>query len=131
MIEKKNKKTNKFNLIFVLAALSAPINIFANELTCAQKQKAIETEIAYAKVYNNPYKINRLNRALSNVKRYCSDADLEVKRDERIKEKELKAAKAKRELQEAQLKGDSSKILKKEQKLNKALAELAEAKSAQ
>ncbi|WP_434777215.1 DUF1090 domain-containing protein [Neisseria sp. Ec49-e6-T10] len=104
-------------------------SVMAAPRTCADKQRAIETEISYAKAHNNTYRLQGLNRALADVKAYCTDEGLQAKRQEKVTEKEHDVAKAERELKAAQAKNDSKKIAKKQKKLQEALSDLAEAKA--
>ncbi|WP_434777078.1 DUF1090 domain-containing protein [Neisseria sp. Ec49-e6-T10] len=119
----------KSKFILSIIALSLSMTVSAKGLSCAEKQKAIETEISYAKTHNNTYRIAGLNKALADVKAYCTDEGLKAKRQEKVKEKEFKVSKAERELKEAKARGDAQKIAKRERKLQKALTELAEAKA--
>lgn len=97
--------------------------------TCETKQQAVETQITYAKAHNQTDRIKGLEKALDDIKSYCSNDDLEEKYQEKIEEKTEKVAERQEDLAKARLKGDSDKIAKQENKLNEAEAELNEAKA--
>lgn len=86
---------------------------------CVNKQKALETELEYAKAYGNRHRVAGLERALANVKTYCVDAnevrDQQYKADkQRIKIKEVEL-----DIQQAQTQGRADKAQKKRLKLEK------------
>ncbi|EJF88663.1 DUF1090 domain-containing protein [Bartonella tamiae] len=96
---------------------------------CAAKQKDIQTQLDYARKYNNKYEISGLEKALKENMRHCTDAKLTEKRQEKVAEKRQKVLKREAELSEAKAKGNPKKIEKKIKKLNEAKRELDSAKA--
>lgn len=86
---------------------------------CANKAKALEIELDYAKAHGNGHRVAGIERALANVKAYCNDAsevrEQQLKADkQRIKIKEVELA-----IKQAQDQGRSNKAQKKRLKLEK------------
>lgn len=91
---------------------------------CANKVKALETELNYAKTYGNRHRVAGVERALANVKAYCNDGD--VVRDQQLKadKKRLEIRELELEIKQAQDQGRSSKADKKRRKLEEKKREL-------
>lgn len=123
--------TNKITLksAFVICALMTT-TASAEELQnkCAIKAEKIQTQINYAKTYNNTREVAGLEKALAEVKEHCTDEKLTADLQNKIYQKEEKLAERQVELDEANAKGDPKKIAKKERKVLEAKQELAEAK---
>ncbi|MDF7670164.1 DUF1090 domain-containing protein [Orbaceae bacterium ESL0721] len=129
-----NKIVKKLALLnFVALGLFFSVNSYANSwddyegTTCAHKRDAIQSKIDHAR--GGIYQKEGLERALENLNNYCTDNDLESKYRKKVEEKTEKVSKQMQELREAQLKGDTKKIAKKEAKLLKDKNELTEAKN--
>lgn len=91
---------------------------------CDRKKAELERELAYARQYGNKYRIEGLERALSNVNRYCSDDQLVADLRDDIDDKIEDVSKLERELAQAIARGDSRRMAEKESKLAIALEEL-------
>ncbi|MBP6344438.1 DUF1090 domain-containing protein [Neisseriaceae bacterium CLB008] len=84
---------------------------------CANKVKALETELDYAKKYGNRHRVAGVERALANVRTYCKDGD--VVRDQQLKadKKRLEIRELEAEIKQAEDQGRISKADKKRRKL--------------
>lgn len=124
------KKILLFPLAIALSFGSAAA--FAAKATngCEIKKQKIQTEIDYAKKYNNQYRIAGLETALAEVEAYCTPESLYRDSQKKVAEKENKVKEREFDLLEAKNRGDTDKIRKRERKLSEAQAELAEAKEA-
>jgi uncharacterized protein YlxW (UPF0749 family) len=123
----RNKIISVATVSFFLAISSTT---YAAQLTgCAAKKNELETQIMYAKKYDNTDRIRGLEKALKEVNENCTDESLKTKRMKRITEKEEKVSERELELKEAKETGNSDKIKKKERKLEDAINELSEAKN--
>ncbi|RWR01037.1 hypothetical protein ED28_16445 [[Pantoea] beijingensis] len=111
-----------FTLCFGLFSLSSFVQ--AAEPLCAQKEQRIQQEIDFAKQHNNQRRVTGLERALTEARAGCTDAGLTAAHQEKIKEHQQEVARRERDLKEAQDKGDSDKIAKREKKLTEARKEL-------
>ncbi|MTD27542.1 DUF1090 domain-containing protein [Erwinia sorbitola] len=97
---------------------------------CKQKEQAILKQIDYAKKYGNHYRVAGLERALSNVRTYCSDASVQAAHQQKIQQLEQKVAQREQELRREKAQGNNrKKIAKLEKKLAEAQEKLREAKS--
>ena len=94
---------------------------------CAAKKHSIETQLDYARKYNNSYQIIGLEKALKDVSENCTDEKLRAERKAKISEKTRKVSEREAELNDAKAQGKQKKITKKMEKLEKAKQELKEA----
>ena len=94
---------------------------------CAAKKHSIETQLDYARKYNNSYQIIGLEKALKDVSENCTDEKLRAERKAKISEKMRKVSEREAELNNAKAQGKQKKITKKMEKLEKAKQELKEA----
>lgn len=121
-------KTLSFATVSFLLVISS--TTYAAQLTgCSAKKNELETQITYAKKYDNTHRIQGLEKALEEINENCTDESLKIKRMEKITEKEQKVAERKDDLKEAKENGNLNKIKKKERKLEAAINELSEAKN--
>lgn len=98
-------------------------------LTCDSKKQAIETQIDYAKQNNETFRVQGLEKALHQVKTFCTNDKLEAKYKIDILEKTNKVTKRQDELAEAQIEGKQQKIAEQKLKLRDAEKELSEAQA--
>lgn len=96
---------------------------------CAAKKQSIETELEYARQYNNIYRAKRLEKALEENIAHCDDMKLNAERQRKIAEKIRKVSEREAELNAAKANSDQKKIAKKTEKLQKAKRELEDAKN--
>lgn len=94
---------------------------------CAAKKHRIETQLEYARKYNNNGQIKGLEKALQDNIKNCDDEKLVSERKQKIEEKMKKVSEREGELNEAKAKGDQNKIARKKEKLEKAKQELKDA----
>ncbi len=94
---------------------------------CAAKKHSIETQLDYARKYNNSYQIIGLEKALKDVSENCTDEKLRAERKAKISEKTRKVSEREAELNDAKAQGNRKKTTKKMEKLEKAKQELKEA----
>ncbi len=116
--------------LLLASASLAPAVAQAQLTGCAAKKEALAREMDYAKAHGNSYRVAGLERAISKVETYCTDASLRAEREADIRKKERKVADAKQDLAEAQASGRTDKINKRTRKLEEAKDELSEAKAA-
>ncbi len=118
------------NKIFLITTISTLLltstSIFANTTNngCEIKKQKIETQIEYAKKYNNTHQIEGLQRALDNVNTYCTPESLYRDAKKKVAEKQEKVKEREAELLEEKQKNNSDKINKRERKLAEAQNEL-------
>ena len=112
-------------------AQPAAIAAGAGGATCEAKREAIGHDIEEAKAKGQKQRVRGLEKALSEVRRTCSDAKLGAEHQRRIRSQERKVAERERDLREAQHKGRADKIADREEKLREAQAELQQLKGAQ
>ena len=94
---------------------------------CKAKEQMLERKIAIAKAHGNPHKVTGLERALANVRLYCTDDSLRGKAEMKALDKREEVMEREADLEEARATGDAKKIAKREKKLAEARAEAAEA----
>lgn len=118
--------------IVPLALLGAS-SAFADNVDCAAKIRAIETQIDYAKQHGNTNRIAGLQDALSNTKANCSNAGLANRADRKVRDAQQDVDKAQAEVREAEDKlrearhtGKSKKVLKAERNLTDKQRKLRE-----
>ena len=110
--------------------LSTSTMVQATPLTgCAVKKQEINTQISYAKEYNNTYQLEGLQKVLAEVNDNCTDESLKAKQLATIANKEKKVTERKQELMDVKENGKTNKINKKEKKLQEAIDELQDAKN--
>jgi len=91
---------------------------------CAEKEQEIQRQISYAEQHNNSYRVAGLKKALSEVQAHCTDSKLIASHQEKIASQKREIIERQSDLEEARLKGDADKIVKREQKLAEAESEL-------
>lgn len=120
------------SLFLVSVAYAEPVDWkTAEEQRCASDRAAIETQLEYAKKYNNQRQIRGLESALAGLNERCTDAGLLKEREKdigkystKIQEKEEKIKELELDEQKALRKGDQKKISRKQQKLKEERQEL-------
>ena len=121
----------RFFVAFILGVLTTSAFADSNNETCQQKQDNIKQQIEYAKAYNNTGQLRGLQMALDQIKRNCSDASLETRRQSQISKAQEKVDSREAELKKAQDKGDGpQKIASRQHKLDEAREELKRAEEA-
>mgnify|MGYP003623248850 FL=1 len=96
--------------------------------TCRQKEQAVERQLEIARQHGNSGKGRGLEKALANVRLWCSDNGLLAKAEEKIAQKREKVQEREKELAEAVSAGKGQeKISRRKQKLDQANDELLEA----
>lgn len=96
---------------------------------CEQKEQKIQREIIAAENNDNQYRVDGLNKALSETRENCNDDTLRKEHQDKIAEQKAEIAKRETDLAEAKQKGDAEKIAKREEKLEEAKAELRESEA--
>jgi hypothetical protein len=91
---------------------------------CIQKKHALQTQIEWARAYNNGHRLARLKAALARVDAYCTDDSMIYKREDRVKAALKKVRERRAELSDAIKKGDPEKIKKRKYKLAESQYEL-------
>lgn len=114
-------------LIFLLTASFALADL---DKGCQEKEKALEEQLAIAREHGNAGKIRGIEKALYNVRTWCTDAKLKDKAALEVREKEQDVRERQNELEEARQSGKTDKIRKRETKLQKAEQELQDAREA-
>lgn len=97
-----------------------------NVTGCAHKSCEIEQQILMAEKAKNKRQVEGLNKALTAVKRDCTEDKLLREKADKIEEKSKEVAERTKELDEAKLSGKKDKIKQKEMKLQEATKELDE-----
>lgn len=113
-----------FLVAFFAFVQTAPAQANRN---CQAKEEAIERQLEQARSYGNTNRAAGLERALANVRRYCTDDSLRGRAEMEVVDKREEVLEREIELEEARAKGDAKKIAKREEKLREAREELAEA----
>ncbi|WP_202743777.1 DUF1090 domain-containing protein [Acinetobacter calcoaceticus] len=118
------------SLILTTAFLYSIGSTHAETLTgCAAKKHDIETQLKYAQTRDATHEIKGLSKALRHNMAECDDADLELKKEQKVLEKQKKVEKIELELQKANDAVNLVKINKKQIKLEHAQQELNEEKA--
>ncbi|WP_075182685.1 DUF1090 domain-containing protein [Pantoea sp. 1.19] len=115
--------------VLTLLLLAFAGTTYAANPLCQQKEQAIQQQIEYAKQHDNARRITGLERALSEVRGHCTDAELKAAHASKVAEHQEKVSEREADLREAQASGDSKKIAKREKKLAEAREELATLKA--
>ena len=95
---------------------------------CAAKRAEISTQIEAAKAAGNSAQQAGLETALAEVKKNCTDEQLEKSREQKVLDAQHEVKKRESDLQKAMAKGDPEKIDSRKNKLAEARKELDEAK---
>lgn len=116
-------------IVVLLAVLASPAFAGASRQdACQRKEEAIARQLEIARQYNNHGKIRGLERALLNLRTWCSDDGLLHKAESKIKDKRDEVREREEELAEARAEGKKpDTIAKRERKLADAKTELREA----
>lgn len=116
-------KTTLLAAIVPFALLGAS-SAFADNVDCATKIRAIETQIDYAKQRGNTNRIAGLQDALANTKANCTNSGLAERADRKVRDAQQDVDKAQAEVREAEDKlrearhvGKTKKVLKAERNL--------------
>ncbi|CAM4178588.1 DUF1090 domain-containing protein [Kerstersia similis] len=110
-------------VILVSAACAALPAQAANPL-CERKAAEIEQQLDHARAYGNMYRQRGLERALSEVKLRCRDADLIQEKRAEIAEQAEKVDALLDEIEEKQMEGRLDKVRQLERKLGREREEL-------
>lgn len=95
---------------------------------CGNKIAQLEKQLAIAKQHNNTGKAAGIERALEQVRTWCTDENELAEAEVKVFEKQEKVVERQEELDKAVAKGDAQKkIEKRKQKLAEAQGELREA----
>ena len=95
---------------------------------CAEKEKAITRQLEFARQHGNVNRVRGLERALENVRAWCSQKGEQSEAELKVLEKQEEVWEREEELAEAVAEGGKpDKIRKYERKLEEARAELLEA----
>lgn len=97
---------------------------------CQAKESMLVWKLAEARENGRTGQVQGLERALANVRTWCTDGSLKAKADLDLWEKEQEVAEREKDLQEARAGGKPEKIAKRERKLEKARRELEQARTA-
>ncbi|GJG96718.1 DUF1090 domain-containing protein [Cupriavidus pauculus] len=116
---------NRTRFTLTLLALVFTQSAWAQSERCEAKRSALENEIAYARAHGNKDRISGLETALSKLTANCTDAALDAKAEQRIRDAQKKVDERERDLEKAKKDGKSqSKIVQQQRKLDEAHAEL-------
>lgn len=115
--------------LVLFAALSGPAYALPNNsYGCEKKEQALMQQLEIAREYGNYNQIRGLERALANVRTWCSDGGLLSDAEENVEEKQEEVWEREQELAEAIAEGkDPEKIAKRQRKLDEARNELEQA----
>lgn len=97
---------------------------------CQAKESVLVWKLAQAREHGRSGQIAGLERALLNVRTWCTDGSLKAKAELELWEKEQEVLEREEDLQEARASGKPEKIAKRERKLEEARQELEQAKIA-
>ncbi|MDD4702404.1 MAG: DUF1090 domain-containing protein [Desulfovibrio sp.] len=101
------------------------------ESICGNKIAQLEKQLTIARQHNNTSRVAGLERALENVREWCTDENELAEAQVKVLEKQEKVMERQEELEEAVAKNDGQKkIEKRKQKLAEAQGELREAEKA-
>ncbi|MBW4204110.1 DUF1090 domain-containing protein [Enterobacter cloacae subsp. cloacae] len=114
-------------MVFTLPTLSA---IAQSDLTgCEAKRAEIQSQIDYAQLHRNTYRLEGLKKALRETSAHCNDRSLQREREADIRKQERKVAEREDALQEARRDGRTDKVRKATRKLEEAQQELADVRA--
>lgn len=103
----------------VLAAQPSP--------ACEAKRARIETQMSEASARGRTHELAGLQKALRANKAHCTDQGLAQEREAQIRQAQKKVQAREKSLHEAHEKGDAKKIADRQEKLDEARRDLAEA----
>ncbi len=123
------------SVVFLLLSISMIPTLSLADYGCQRKVTALEKQLEYAKHYNNSARINGLEQALSNVRKYCGGgypldsseaksyyaAEERLEILEKIEEAKKDLAKAEYKLKKSKLKGDVEDQYEAEYKIKEAM----------
>ncbi|GJG96700.1 DUF1090 domain-containing protein [Cupriavidus pauculus] len=116
---------NRTSFALTLLALVITQSAWAQSERCEAKRGALENEIAYARAHGNKDRVSGLETALSKLTANCTDAALDAKTEQKIRDAQKKVDERERDLEKAKKEGKSqSKIAQRQRKLDEAHAEL-------
>ncbi|MGM3273425.1 DUF1090 domain-containing protein [Ralstonia sp. 24A2] len=118
------KKT--FLATIVPFALLGTSSAFADNVGCAAKIRAIETQIGEAEKYGNTHRIAGLQDALANTKANCSNAGLADRADRKVRDAQEDLRRAESEVRQAEDKLREARDEGKTKKIRKAERNLAD-----
>ncbi len=108
--------------LILLMGVLAPA--WGAEPACERKAQAIQKQIEIAEAAGNRSRLNGLQKALSSVKSYCTDAGLIADKQKDIAEQQEEIDELRAEIQEKTSEGRDDKVTKLERKLAREQAEL-------
>lgn len=111
--------------VIPFALLAAP-SAFADNVDCATKIRAIETQINEAQKHGNTNRIAGLQDALANTKANCTSAGLADRADRKMRDAQQDVDKAQAEVREAEDKLREARDAGKAKKIRKAERNLAD-----
>jgi len=118
-----------FTLIAALSlVLAAPLALAQS--TCQAKQHEIERQLDFARLHGNTQQAAGLERALSENRRHCSNAQLEREQHDKVVQLQQKVRQRETALHQAERDGRPDKIAKQRRKLDEAQTELRAAQRA-
>ena len=97
---------------------------------CKAKEEAVQRQLEQARQYGNTNRVRGLERALANIRTWCTDDSLKSRAEMKVLDKEQEVFEREAELEEARQGGKPDKIAKRERKLQEARRELEQAKAA-
>jgi hypothetical protein len=118
-------KKTLFAAIAPFALLGAS-SAFADNIDCATKIRAIETQIDYARQHGNTGRLDGLQEALANTKANCSNAGLVERADRKVRDAQQDVDKAQAEVHKAEDKLRDALQSGKDEKIRKARRTLAD-----
>lgn len=106
----------------VLSVMALPV--WADNPACQYRAAEIQNQIDYAREHGNVHKQSGLERALTQVQQHCKDEDLLRDAQEAIREQQEEIQERMEEIAQQTRKGDTDKVRKLEQKLERDRIEL-------
>lgn len=113
---------NRLLMLVLMSCFAVPV--LADNPACQLKAAGIELQIGLAKEADNSNRVRGLEKALSQVKKNCTDAALIADKKEDVAEQEEDIAEILEEIQEKQSEGRDDKVSKLERKLQREQDEL-------
>lgn len=97
---------------------------------CKAKEEALQRQLEMARRHGNTGRVQGLERALANIRTWCTDDSGKSRAEMTVLDKEREVFERETELEEARQSGKPDKIAKRERKLQEARRELERAKAA-
>ncbi len=116
-------------MVFLLCSAAVSVAASSGDQGCKAKEQALEKRLAAARQHNNTEQIEGLQKALHNIRTWCTDNNLKAKADYEVWEKQNEVQEREQELNQARTDGKKKKIVQRERKLDKARQKLREAQA--